>query len=102
MFRACELKDQTYKKTRTLHFSGKRFKWRRSWGLRAGVRMPLESDKVPLFRKRARDFMPYNPSFYCIVLGVFLLISGVAPANQTKERSVHELSAGAFRNKSSM
>ena len=28
--------------------------------------------------------------------------SGVAPANQTKERSVHELFAGAFRNKSSM
>ena len=27
---------------------------------------------------------------------------GVAPANQTKERSVHELFAGAFRNKSSM
>ena len=30
------------------------------------------------------------------------LQSGVAPANQTKERSVHELFAGAFRNKSSM
>ena len=30
------------------------------------------------------------------------LNSGVAPANQTKERSVHELFAGAFRNKSSM
>ena len=28
--------------------------------------------------------------------------SGVAQANQTKERSVHELFAGAFRNKSSM
>ena len=28
--------------------------------------------------------------------------SGVAPANQTKGRSVHELFAGAFRNKSSM
>ena len=28
--------------------------------------------------------------------------SGVAPANQTKERSVHKLFAGAFRNKSSM
>ena len=28
--------------------------------------------------------------------------SGVAPANQTKERSVHELFTGAFRNKSSM
>ena len=28
--------------------------------------------------------------------------SGVAPANQIKERSVHELFAGAFRNKSSM
>ena len=28
--------------------------------------------------------------------------SGVAPANQTKERSVHELFAGAFRNKSSI
>ena len=28
--------------------------------------------------------------------------SGVAPANQTKERSAHELFAGAFRNKSSM
>ena len=27
--------------------------------------------------------------------------SGVAPANQTKERSVHELFTGAFRNKSS-
>ena len=36
------------------------------------------------------------------VLGAFLNISGVAPANQTKERSVHELFAGAFRNKSSM
>ena len=31
-----------------------------------------------------------------------LLVSGVAPANQTKERSVHELFAGAFRSKSSM
>ena len=30
------------------------------------------------------------------------LVSGVAPANQTKERSVHELFTGAFRNKSSM
>ena len=30
------------------------------------------------------------------------LLSGVAPANQTKKRSVHELFAGAFRNKSSM
>ena len=29
-------------------------------------------------------------------------VSGVAPANQTKERSVHELFAGAFRNKSSI
>ena len=29
-------------------------------------------------------------------------VSGVAPANQTKERSVHELFAGAFRNKISM
>ena len=28
--------------------------------------------------------------------------SGVAPANQTEERSVHELFTGAFRNKSSM
>ena len=32
----------------------------------------------------------------------FPKLSGVAPANQTKERSVHELFAGAFRNKSSM
>ena len=30
------------------------------------------------------------------------LESGVAPANQTKKRSVHELFAGAFRNKISM
>ena len=30
------------------------------------------------------------------------LFSGVAPANQTKERSVHELFAGGFQNKSSM
>ena len=29
-------------------------------------------------------------------------ISGVTPADQTKERSVHELFTGAFRNKSSM
>ena len=29
-------------------------------------------------------------------------LSGVAPANQTKERSVHELFTGAFRKKSSM
>ena len=28
-------------------------------------------------------------------------LSGVAPANQTKERPVHELVAGAFRNQSS-
>ena len=35
-------------------------------------------------------------------MGQKILISGVAPANQTKERSVHELFAGAFRNKSSM
>ena len=33
---------------------------------------------------------------------ITLLRSGVAPANQTKERSVHELFAGAFRNKSSI
>ena len=31
-----------------------------------------------------------------------LSVSGVAPANQTKERPVHELFAGAFRNKSSI
>ena len=30
------------------------------------------------------------------------ILSGVAPANQTKERSVHELFAGAFWNRSSM
>ena len=36
----------------------------------------------------------------CLIKGC--LNSGVAPANQTKERSVHELFAGAFRNKSSM
>ena len=30
------------------------------------------------------------------------IASGVAPANQTKERPVHELFRGAFRNKSSM
>ena len=30
------------------------------------------------------------------------LLSGVAPANQTKERSVHELFTGAFWNKSSI
>ena len=30
------------------------------------------------------------------------ILSGVAPANQTKERSVHELFAGTFRNKSSI
>ena len=30
------------------------------------------------------------------------LFSGVAPANQTKERPVHELFPGAFRNKSSI
>ena len=29
------------------------------------------------------------------------LVSEVAPANQTKERPVHELFPGAFRNKSS-
>ena len=29
-------------------------------------------------------------------------LSGVTPANQTKERSVHEVFTGAFRNKSSM
>ena len=30
------------------------------------------------------------------------ILSGVAPANQTKERAVHELFPGAFRNKSSI
>ena len=35
-------------------------------------------------------------------LGCLGFRSGVAPANQTKERSVHELFAGAFRNKSSI
>ena len=34
--------------------------------------------------------------------GLYLFQSGGAPANQTKERSVHELFAGAFRNKSLM
>ena len=33
---------------------------------------------------------------------IWLFLSGVAPPNQTKERSVHELFAGAFQNKSSM
>ena len=37
-----------------------------------------------------------------VFLGKSAPLSGVAPANQTKERSVHELFAGAFRNKSSM
>ena len=32
----------------------------------------------------------------------FQIMSGVAPTNQTKERSVHELFAGAFRNRSSI
>ena len=32
----------------------------------------------------------------------FFQVSGVAPANQTKERPIHELFQGAFRNKSSM
>ena len=38
-----------------------------------------------------------NPFF-----AIHQVFSGVAPSNQTKERSVHELFAGAFRNKSSM
>ena len=53
-----------------------------------------------------------SPGHPADVLGIFLKFmcpslslaskSGVAPANQTKERSVHELFAGAFRNKSSI
>ena len=45
-----------------------------------------------------------HPSRDLIFSGQILAkeMSGVAPANQTKERSVHELFAGAFRNKSSM
>ena len=39
-----------------------------------------------------QDFFPQKPSPK----------SGVTPANQTKERPVHELFAGAFRNKSSI
>ena len=47
--------------------------------------------------ERSSPRHPYQ-SVHCLVL----LLSGVTPANQTKERSVHELFAGAFRNKSSM
>ena len=42
---------------------------------------------------------PFGPAQF---EGVTLFSSGVAPANQTKERSVHEPFAGAFRNQSSM
>ena len=51
----------------------------------------------------------WNLWFFFLCLGLWTTectkqqkLSGVAPANQSKERSVHELSAGAFRNKSSM
>ena len=37
-----------------------------------------------------------SPDFHHL----YSFFSGVAPANQTKERSVHELFTGAFRNKS--
>ena len=58
-----------------------------------------------------QDTWHYNrndPCLYCTLPCLvpswpqIMLISGVAPANRTKERSVHELFAGAFRNKSSM
>ena len=51
MYRACELKDQTYKKTRTLHFSDQQTTWeparplQRSLGPFGRPEMPKESRK---------------------------------------------------------
>ena len=50
---------------------------------------------VPWHKRAFRPGTKYV--FYKQFLGI---LSGVAPANQTKERSVHELFAGAFQNKS--
>ena len=46
----------------------------------------------------------HSPDYRCPEqpLAFFYIESGVTPANQTKERPVHELFSGAFRNKSSM
>ena len=43
-----------------------------------------------------------HPAFICKQMPLLYIESGVAPANQTKERSVHELFARACRNKNSM
>ena len=66
------------------------------WGHNKGVArlfrfVPISSSSSGLFR-----------FFWNTRICSDLLWSGVAPANQTKERSVHEFFAGAFRNKNSM
>ena len=62
--------------------------------------MGYRSDSIAV----SRDMGPLRPMFEAQngQIKTSWSYSGVAPANQTKERSVHEVFAGAFRNKSSM
>ena len=46
-------------------------------------------------------FFFFSDGMCSVFLRFMILISGVAPANQTKARPVHELFLGAFRNRSS-
>ena len=69
------------------------------WGLSR-----LASGKTHCDLALARENCCYSLTLQSSLLFVFLsfCVLGVALANQTKERSVHERFAGAFRNKSSM
>ena len=59
------------------------------------IAFPVEILTKPLIHWIASPLFTENPF-------LFDWTSGVAPAKRTKERRVHELFAGAFRNKSSM
>ena len=75
------------------------------WGASAvqllGAIAPLwmENGKNATFAKLEGEWKERETEIVEILSSV---LSGVAPANQTKERSVHELLSGAFRNKSSI
>ena len=61
MFRACELKDQTYKKTRTLHFSDFRaiFSLKRFYF--AFLRLfEITSEKQKEKKKKTRENWPFS------------------------------------------
>ena len=62
--------------------------------------VPQQGSNFEQLRTKADQLTRFCGFLVCTLLHT--IPSGVAPANQTKGRSVHELFAGAFRNKSSM